>query len=258
MEALKFYQEHGGEIDTKGKSGITPLHIAMTSNRAETVEYILSVMTDLDRDRQQPHLDFGWIKENKERIEKFLRKISFNESLSNSAISTPSVGPPFEDDEINGIEDEERERETGFLLSLLSSGELMKQSDTLQNPRIDPHNSEEEAEKREFINRRRRLRDLRNQRQQNKKSAVEIQEDRLLSASFNFSGSQEQVKLIQKNVRGWLNRRQYSDTKFAVKILQTRNLTTNKDLKELYLKVKESELQIVSGDSFKKQRATKS
>ena len=206
----------------KGRSGITPLHIAMTSNQAEVVEYLLSVVSLFEHDRQMADLDFRLIKENKERIEKFLRKISFNESLSNSAISTPSVGPALDEDDVNLIDDDERERETGFLLSLLSSDTLIKRSENLQTQRTDLQNSDEEAEKRQFINRRRRLRDLRNQRQQNKKAPAEVQEDRLLTASFNFSGSQEQVKLIQKNVRGWLNRRQYSDTKFAVKILQTR------------------------------------
>lgn len=225
LESLKYFQERGGHLDIKGRSGITPLHIAMTSNQAQVVQYLLSTVNLLDKNRQVADLDFRLIKENKERIEKFLRKISFNESLSNSAISTPSVGPAIEDDDINLIDDEERERETGFLLSLLSSDTLIKESRTLQAQRADLHNSEEEAEKREFINRRRRLRDLRNRRQQNKKSPVEVQEDQLLTASFNFSGSQEQVKLIQKNVRGWLNRRQYSDTKFAVKILQTRRFS---------------------------------
>lgn len=222
LESLKYFREQGGQLDVKGRSGITALHIAMTSNQAKVVEYLLSVVSLFEHDRQIADLDFRLIKENKERIEKFLRKISFNESLSNSAISTPSVGPALDEDDANLIDDDERERETGFLLSLLSSDTLIKRSENLQTQRADLHNSDEEAEKREFINRRRRLRDLRNQRQQNKKAPAEMQEDRLLTASFNFSGSQEQVKLIQKNVRGWLNRRQYSDTKFAVKILQTR------------------------------------
>lgn len=224
LESLKYFREQGGQLDVKGRSGITAVHIAMTSNQAEVVEYLLSVVSLFEHDRQIADLDFRLIKENKERIEKFLRKISFNESLSNSAISTPSVGPALDEDDINLIDDDERERETGFLLSLLSSDTLIKRSVNLQTQRADLHNSDEEAEKREFINRRRRLRDLRNQRQQNKKVPAEMQEDQLLTASFNFSGSQEQVKLIQKNVRGWLNRRQYSDTKFAVKILQTRKL----------------------------------
>jgi Ankyrin repeats (3 copies) len=224
LESMKFFYESGGQVDKKGKSGITPLHIAMTSNRAETVEYLLSLMAVEPADRAVSDLDFQIIKENKERIEKFLRKISFNESLSNSAISSPSVGPGLDDEEIELIEEEARERETGFLLSLLTSDRLIKQSQTIQSQRLEQQNSDEEAEKKQFIIRRRRLRDLRNQRQQNKKTSVELREEQLLNASFNFSGSQEQVKLIQKNVRGWLNRRQYSDTKFAVKILQTRSL----------------------------------
>lgn len=35
---------------------------------------------------------------------------------------------------------------------------------------------------------------------------------------------QENVKLIQKNVRGWLFRRQYTDIKCAVRVLQKCNL----------------------------------
>lgn len=52
----------------------------------------------------------------------------------------------------------------------------------------------------------------------------DLHTDSVIDNKFNFNGSQDQVKLIQKNVRGWLLRRQFHDTKFAVKILQSRKL----------------------------------
>lgn len=87
--------------------------------------------------------------------------------------------------------------------------------------------------------RRRRLRNYELQKRNNKTNATahsktpidlavihdeEVHTDNMIQNKFNFMGSQEQVKLIQKNVRGWLLRRQFQDTKFAVKILQSRKI----------------------------------
>lgn len=101
--------------------------------------------------------------------------------------------------------------------------------------------------------RRRRLRNYELQKRINKTGTIatsksprdkvtaqdeEVHTDNIIDNKFNFSGSQDQVKLIQKNVRGWLLRRQFQDTKYAVKILQSRKILSS-DFKELFTKVKD-------------------
>ncbi len=76
--------------------------------------------------------------------------------------------------------------------------------------------------KKEFVNRRRRVRQY--------KPKVEEAGPGLAVPVFSPE-SHEQVLLLQKNIRGWLSRRHYLDTKFAVHILQSK-------FKELYLKSK--------------------
>lgn len=111
----------------------------------------------------------------------------------------------------------------------------------------------EENERKEFVNRRRRIRNYELRRKQRElghcesksprdRSSVQEEESRtdsMINQKFAFTGNQEQVKLIQKNVRGWLLRRQYHDTKFAVKILQSRKLFFHSDFKELLTKIKD-------------------
>lgn len=75
--------------------------------------------------------------------------------------------------------------------------------------------------KKEFVNRRRRVRQY--------KPKVEAATG--LAAPVFAAESHEQVLLLQKNIRGWLSRRHYLDTKFAVHILQSK-------FKELCLKSK--------------------
>lgn len=76
--------------------------------------------------------------------------------------------------------------------------------------------------KKEFVNRRRRVR-------QYKPKVEETVAGE--SVPVFTPESHEQVLLLQKNIRGWLSRRHYLDTKFAVHILQSK-------FKELYLKSK--------------------
>ena len=141
-------------------------------------------------------------------------------------------------------EDEEEEEFLSNMYSLLSSDQTSEHviSALAHQPKrvseSDQNNAPEGEDKvREFMRRRRRLRNYELQRKNNKAEhesksprdtnelhAEELQTDTKISNKLAFGGSQEQVKLIQKNVRGWLLRRQFQDTKFAVKILQSRSL----------------------------------
>ena len=68
--------------------------------------------------------------------------------------------------------------------------------------------------KKEFVNRRRRVRQY--------KPKAEAGPGLAVGAPVWAGESQEQVLLLQKNIRGWLSRRHYLDTKFAVHILQSK------------------------------------
>lgn len=218
VQSLGYLKEHGASLGVKAKGGLLPIHLAVAGTGSEVAQFLLSA--ENQREASPETIDFKVIEENKERIEKFLRKISLNESLNSSNLSQPSV--PFDEEE----EDD---------------GELLKSLYTLLSAEPEPNRPshltqariEEEIEKREFLNRRKRRRDLERQKKL-RHTAAEANADDLLERQFKYSGSQEQVMLIQKNVRGWLLRRQYHDTKFAVKILQSH-------FKELYLRVRDGE-----------------
>lgn len=150
-------------------------------------------------------LNFELIREQKEKVEKFLRQISLNESISasRSVMSNPSV---------EGCNDELAEEEEHYLRQLFTL--LSGENEKVNLSKLPPTT---EIERKEFVNRRRRLRNLK------RKEVPQNEElDEQQKSTANFTASQDQVKLIQKNVRGWLLRRQYLDTKFAVKILQSR------------------------------------
>lgn len=102
------------DFNKKARDWISPLHIAINGNDQRIVDLLLS--GKLDEAGEDGLLDFSLIKANKERIEKFLRKVSLNESLSNSAMSgLPSVeGYP-------SAEDEEEEQFLSNMYSLLST-----------------------------------------------------------------------------------------------------------------------------------------
>lgn len=219
MRCLKFGLAKGAELSVKAKGGVKPLHIALCCNHSEMARFIIDHSEEISLNQGanlgSGSIDFKTIKENKDRVEKFLRKITLNESLSNSEVSKH---PSVEIRDCHDPHDSSGEH---------SESELMKSLYTLLTDQV-AHSTQAPqlmtgSERRDFITRRKRLRH-REQQIKLKKTNEEMEEDHLLNQQIHFSGSQEQVKLIQKNVRGWLRRRQFNDTKFAVKILQTRKL----------------------------------
>lgn len=91
------------------------MHIAINGDDQRIVDMLLTVNKSTQLAKEAFKLDFDLIRENKDRIEKFLRKVSLNESLSNSAMSAlPSV-------EDFRSEDNEEEDFLKNMYSLLSS-----------------------------------------------------------------------------------------------------------------------------------------
>lgn len=113
-DCLLYLKANSVDFGKKARDWISPLHIAINGNDQRVVDLLLLGKHQAEAD--DGLLDFSLIKANKERIEKFLRKVSLNESLSNSAVSgLPSVdGYPLP-------EDEEEEQFFSNMFSLLST-----------------------------------------------------------------------------------------------------------------------------------------
>lgn len=240
---MVYLRDNEANFDTKAKNWISPLHIAINGDDQRIVDLILSMTTATHLDKG---LDFDLIRENKDKVEKFLRKITLHDSLSNSGMSAlPSVGDFRSDD----LEEEEFFNNMYSLLSSEQESERVLEA-LANHPKvvelviIQKSMEEEEAERRDFMMRRRRRRNYELKKKKFQMAGAgsnsspresshyeELQTDSAISKKFNFNGSQDQVKLIQKNVRGWLLRRQFHDTKFAVKILQSRKIVLLKILR---------------------------
>lgn len=114
-QSLEYLKENQASFEIKAKGWISPLHIAINGNDQRIVDLLLSHQTVIRNEDIGSKIDFRLIKDNKERIEKFLRKVSLNESLSNSAMS----GLPSVDDYQS--EDHEEEAFLKNIYSLLSN-----------------------------------------------------------------------------------------------------------------------------------------
>lgn len=200
------------------------------SRKADQDDYS-SNSPEITREKSK-EIDFDLIQRQKDTVEKFLRQISLNESLSRSRSLIDALSESPSVQYSNKCDEEDDEEYIQHLYSLLSpSGD--QQKSPLQG--LESMEFPTQLERKQFVSRRRRL------RTKSKMVAVgkslkkpdtvrrinapenEISRESLLDSPQEPSSpiNQEHVCLIQKTVRGWLLRRQYLDTKFAVKILQT-------------------------------------
>lgn len=99
-QCLIYLKDNQADLELKAKGWISPLHIAINSNDQRVIDLLLSMNQKTIDFEDACKIDFRLIRDNKERVEKFLRKVSLNESLSNSAVSAlPSVEDYQSDDQ---------------------------------------------------------------------------------------------------------------------------------------------------------------
>ena len=249
LERLQHLSQKLGEdrlvemVTSKDKYGLESIHYLKYFGFVDTLKYLKSVGVDLSilpelsvsegEDEMGENLNFKLIREHKDYVESYLRQISLNESIS---ISNRSDHPSVEGPNENIEEDLYLQNLFTILSSSNSSNIIMKELSENSSKQQDSnlHKICESLERRDFINRRKRMRNI----ERNIKNRVDEKMPNVRTGDSSgiinpqlFGESQEQVKLIQKNVRGWLRRRQYLDTKYAVKILQSH-------FKEIHTKIK--------------------
>lgn len=145
-----------------------------------------------------------------------LREVTLHDSINNSSsVHTDKFS-------WNQQDDQEEENFIDFMeiINEMEKMDIHSEDDEKGNKHNRAENLEAENKKKE-LKKHKYLKTWNKKKLQGKSGALMNEENDKYKEIYDLH--QERIKMIQKNVRGWLLRRQYLDIKYAARVLQNCN-----------------------------------
>lgn len=200
-KSLRFLMKHKIDFAARGKGGIMPGHICLWEDNYEMLDEIQSYLGE-SIGWEAEHINVSDFLSEGKTIEKLLKHISQEGSFKkhNAHSDKPKGMPPSVD-----CSSKDENESLSELIRLISSRKGVTGIDIASI-----------AERQRFLNRKRRQRESKKRRDQ----SHHIGEEHITNLILNMEENYDKVKIIQKNVRCWIRRKQYLDIKYAVKVLE--------------------------------------
>ena len=228
QQTCEFILEKGAMPSKIAQGGITPLELALSLTNEAMIETLIrhgslldqnskALLKDLN-EKAMHSINLESILTNPNMVDMLIREVSLCDSIHNS------VGGDSLSLRVNfgsqGHEDDDDDES-----SYISLSDLIEDMNTLDSERCDAFRRDTcHPEPRLNANRRKQRRYLRDY---DRRSAQGLDKNssQKTEPSSNVvnahANKQNYIQLIQKNVRGWLLRRQYLDTLHATRVLQS-------------------------------------